>query len=96
MRAHLMPAPQHPHPSASREGRVREFAGVHTYSITCVAFLDALTCPNVEVFRDMPHAQTGETPCIQRHHFGAVIAPRLADEQVRQRLKCRQIETRYI
>jgi len=22
----------------------------------------------------MPHAQTGEMSCIQRHHFGAVIA----------------------
>jgi hypothetical protein len=26
------------------------------------------------VFRDMPHARTGETPYIQRHHFGAAIA----------------------
>jgi hypothetical protein len=24
-------------------------------------------------------AQTGETPYIQRHHFGAVIAPRIAN-----------------
>jgi hypothetical protein len=51
-------------------------------AVTCVAFLDAPTFPNNEVFRDMPHAQTGETPYIQRHHFGAVIATRIAAEQV--------------
>jgi hypothetical protein len=42
----------------------------------------------------MPHAQTGETPCIQRHYFGAVIAPRLAVEQGRQRLK--QVEMKNL
>jgi len=26
-------------------------------------------------FRDIPHARTGQTPYIQHHHSGAVIAP---------------------
>jgi hypothetical protein len=29
---------------------------------------------NCGAFRDMPYARTGETPYIQRCHFGAVIA----------------------
>jgi hypothetical protein len=44
-----------------------------------VAFLEAPTLANVVVFRDMPHAQTGATPYIQRHHFSAVIAPHTAN-----------------
>lgn len=39
--------------------------------------------PKLWAFGDMPHAQTGETPYIQRHHSGTAIAPQIAPTQIR-------------
>ena len=40
------------------------------------AIRDVPTPGIVGAFGDMRHALTGETPCIQRRHVGAAIAPR--------------------
>jgi hypothetical protein len=40
------------------------------------AIRDVPTPGIVGAFGDMRHAFTGETPCIQRRHVGAAIAPR--------------------
>ena len=51
-----------------------EPVNLQTGAATCEAFRAASATKACGAFRDMPHARTGETPCIQHRHFGAVIA----------------------
>src|SRR5215470_264114 len=53
-----------------------EQMSLQTGAATCVAFRGAPAHSIHGAFRDMPHARTGETLCIQHRHFGAVIATR--------------------
>ena len=40
----------------------------------CGAFRDGPATKTHGAFRGMPQARTGETPCIQHRHLGALIA----------------------
>src|SRR5262245_49762549 len=40
----------------------------------CAALRDAAATKPNGALRDISHARTGETPYVQRHHFGAVVA----------------------